>query len=498
MRSPGEGMEVFIAHAEEDEKLADELENHLAPLKRQGLVSSWHYRKIRGGGEWDRDIHEHLETFGIFLPLVSADFMASDYCYDIEMARALERHEAGEAIVIPVIVRDCDWKGAPFAKLQAAPGKPPGRADVRPAVESWPNRDEAFAKVANRVRERLEGLVQEAARGRVLGHEDAGEPGREVGVAKPELDAQRTPHLRPEVWSVDVKSDWVCIRLRNLAGAAAIHPGVYPEWTSRERNGPLYPEPYGSPEPPPQVDFATCPILEVGQGGVCCVSMPPDGSGNVEVQWGEQPWEERNTQTWSFEPIPDREKEWHFVYRREDNSFAAHDELFETEPPMYHTPLVCRTGHIIAESLQHSPAHRQQNFCELCGEPAFFLCPKCEAPIRGDYEKGDEMDDIWEGGAFRPYLQDLPRYCYNCGTPYPWTDQAIAELAALTEEAPNLSREERAEVSAAVQDIVKETPRKDDAMDVLQELFQKAGGTFWEEAKDILARVTAYCMRPGP
>ena len=71
-------------------------------------------------------------------------------------------------------------------------------------------------------------------------------------------------------------------------------------------------------------------------------------------------------------------------------------------------------------------------------------------------------------------------------------------MDALTEQAPNLSREERAQLSAAVQDIVKETPRKDDAMDVLKRLFQKAGGTFWEEAKDILARITAYCMKPGP
>jgi hypothetical protein len=54
-----------------------------------------------------------------------------------EMVRATERHEAGLAKVIPVIVRPCDWKDAPFGNLLAAPkdGKP---------ITQWANVDEAF------------------------------------------------------------------------------------------------------------------------------------------------------------------------------------------------------------------------------------------------------------------------------------------------------------------------------------------------------------------
>ena len=69
--------------------------------------------------------------------LVSADFLSSDYCYDVEMMRAMERHEGGEARVIPVIVRDCDWTTAPFAKLQALPKN-------GEAVRLWPDRDSAW------------------------------------------------------------------------------------------------------------------------------------------------------------------------------------------------------------------------------------------------------------------------------------------------------------------------------------------------------------------
>jgi internalin A len=81
---------------------------------------------------------------------VSADFIASDYCYEIEMKRALERHENSEARVIPVIVRDCNWRIASFAKLQALPkdGK---------AVKKWPDKDSAWRNVA----EGIERVVEE-------------------------------------------------------------------------------------------------------------------------------------------------------------------------------------------------------------------------------------------------------------------------------------------------------------------------------------------------
>ncbi len=147
-RSP---IEVFYSYAHADEKLRNELEKHLALLKQRGYISEWHDRRVLAGREWERDIDEHLNTARIILLLVSADFLASDYCYGIEMKRALERHEAGEAIVIPIILRKVDWHTSPFGKLQALPkdGKP---------VTSWSNRDEAFYNVAEGIRKAIEEL----------------------------------------------------------------------------------------------------------------------------------------------------------------------------------------------------------------------------------------------------------------------------------------------------------------------------------------------------
>jgi hypothetical protein len=145
-------IEVFTAYSHKDERLRNKLESHLSPLKRLGIVTAWHDRRIVAGKDWRKEIDEHLNSAKVILLLISADFLASDYCYGIEMTRALERHEVGTATVIPVILKDVDWGGAPFSKLQALPrdGKP---------VTRWPTQDAGFADVARGIRVAIENLV---------------------------------------------------------------------------------------------------------------------------------------------------------------------------------------------------------------------------------------------------------------------------------------------------------------------------------------------------
>src|SRR2546428_12307379 len=140
---------LFYSYAHEDELLRNQLEKHLSLLRRQGLISEWYDRQILAGDEWAHDIDEHLETASIILLLISADFLASNYCYDIEMQRALERHQANQAYVIPVLVRPVDWQNAPFAHLQALPTN-------AKAIATWKNRDAAFADVAAGLRRAIE------------------------------------------------------------------------------------------------------------------------------------------------------------------------------------------------------------------------------------------------------------------------------------------------------------------------------------------------------
>jgi hypothetical protein len=143
--APRTCIEVFYSYSHEDEKLRRKLEKHLSQLSHAGLIAGWHDRKIGAGTEWNGQIDKHLNSARIILLLVSADFLHSGYCYDVEMKRAMERHEAGKARVIPIILRPCDWLTAPFGKLQALPkdGKP---------VTKWDNRDEAFTDIARGIR----------------------------------------------------------------------------------------------------------------------------------------------------------------------------------------------------------------------------------------------------------------------------------------------------------------------------------------------------------
>lgn len=136
---------IFLSYSHKDEVLRDELETHLKLLQRQGIISIWHDRKIPAGKDWDQEIDLHLEKAKIILLLISADFIASEYCWGKEVTIALERHRTKSATAIPIILRPCDWKSAPFGKLQ---GLPKG---VKP-ITTWADRDSAWTDVAAGIR----------------------------------------------------------------------------------------------------------------------------------------------------------------------------------------------------------------------------------------------------------------------------------------------------------------------------------------------------------
>lgn len=135
-------------------------------MTRQGVISSWHDRKILAGEERDRQINENLNTADIILLLISSDFIASNYCWEIEVTTAIERHNAGEACVIPIILRRVDWSETPFAKLQSLP------KNAEP-ITSWTNRDDAFANVAQGIRAAAGQLIEKRQQKLTLARKEA-------------------------------------------------------------------------------------------------------------------------------------------------------------------------------------------------------------------------------------------------------------------------------------------------------------------------------------
>ena len=140
-------LRFFVSYAHEDESYKDELQKHLSSLIRNGSISSWDDRQIPIGGEWDRQIKSEMNNADVILLLISADFLDSSYCNDVEVKRAMERHNSSDdpAVVVPIILRYCDWTDTDFAKLQALP------KNAEP-IASFDDKDEAYVYIVKQIK----------------------------------------------------------------------------------------------------------------------------------------------------------------------------------------------------------------------------------------------------------------------------------------------------------------------------------------------------------
>ncbi len=142
-------MKVFISYSHRDDEALNRLHTHLAPLRFEGLIDAWFDREILAGGNIDAEITKELESCDLFLMLVSPDFLASDYCVNREMKRALERHRDGAVHVVAIIIEPCDWFSLPIHELKVLPrdGKP---------ISEWMNQNSAYLDVVQELRRIIE------------------------------------------------------------------------------------------------------------------------------------------------------------------------------------------------------------------------------------------------------------------------------------------------------------------------------------------------------
>ncbi|MDZ8107597.1 MAG: toll/interleukin-1 receptor domain-containing protein [Nostoc sp. DedQUE12a] len=211
-------VKVFFSYSHKDEALRDELANHLTMMKRQGVIEAWHDRQISAGTEWANAIDDNLEVADIILLLVSANFLASDYCYDKEMTRAMERHETREARVIPIILKPSDWNGAPFGKLQALP------KNAKP-VTTWQDIDEAFLNVAQGIRRVVEEIAKSKTSSSTASQNTTPTTSTPSQTSGGLTDRQRR-RLEQERDSAEEQYDLVSKKLERLRQAYAIETDV--------------------------------------------------------------------------------------------------------------------------------------------------------------------------------------------------------------------------------------------------------------------------------
>jgi hypothetical protein len=151
MATPG-SLKVFLSYAHEDKAMKDDLRKFLTNLSRSGKISVWQDCELIAGEEWDAGIKKALAAADIILLLISADFNASDYIWREELTTAMARHESGQARVIPILLRTCEWNDMPYARLQALP------TGARP-VSNFDDCDEAYTDIARGIRRVVEAMT---------------------------------------------------------------------------------------------------------------------------------------------------------------------------------------------------------------------------------------------------------------------------------------------------------------------------------------------------
>lgn len=136
---------AFISYSHTDEKVVKKLHIHLANLRRDGTIDTWHDEQILAGENLDQTISSALTESELFIAVVSPDYLNSHYCYDKEFQRALQLQDEGKIVIIPIIAEPCDWLNSPFSKMKAVPqdGK---------AISEWTNDNAAYLNITSELR----------------------------------------------------------------------------------------------------------------------------------------------------------------------------------------------------------------------------------------------------------------------------------------------------------------------------------------------------------
>ena len=148
----------------------------------------------------------------------------------------------------------------------------------------------------------------------------------------------------------------------------------------------------------------------------------------------------------------------------------------------YHKASICLKGHIIS-----NVEKIENEYCERCGSEIINHCPNCQKEIRG---KNYEADDYP-----MKYPYQLPKYCYKCGHPYPWTLARIKSIESCILEDEHITSYEKTELTALIPDIITETPNTNNASIKFKKIISKIGGVTKEMLTKIIIEVACEAAK---
>ncbi len=130
-------VEVFISYSHHDRKYLEKLRTHLAGLERSGRVHCWWDGALEPGKAWEPQLVEALRRADVVLLLLTANFVASDYCIDEELRLAREREKQGQIDLLPVLVESFDIGSHWLGQLQAVTVNGKSIAQSRLGSAAW-------------------------------------------------------------------------------------------------------------------------------------------------------------------------------------------------------------------------------------------------------------------------------------------------------------------------------------------------------------------------
>jgi len=149
-----EPVKIYLSSSDEDKHYHQKLIVNLAGLKRQGKIKVLNDNGILPGNIWEEQILQWLKEAELVLFLVSSDFIASDFIYDVEIQKVLDCNQKGKVKIIPIIIRPCDFESLPICQFKVLPlNKIP--------VSVWENEDEAWLQIIIQLKKVIKGIINE-------------------------------------------------------------------------------------------------------------------------------------------------------------------------------------------------------------------------------------------------------------------------------------------------------------------------------------------------
>ena len=159
-------VKVFLSYSHRDSAYKEQLCKHLIQLKRNEIIETWTDNLIKPGQLWEEEISKQMENANVFILLISVDFLNSYYCFEKELNVALQKHHDHKAIVIPILIKPCDWENSMISKLQALPGNGRYISRVR-------DKNQVYLDIVHAIQHLIEDFSQEDKKAKPPKHKPA-------------------------------------------------------------------------------------------------------------------------------------------------------------------------------------------------------------------------------------------------------------------------------------------------------------------------------------